>query len=89
MPARDLVEAWAALVVLSLGTVLIASAGGAERGGALLAVGVLALAGLKARMILSRYLGLAGSRFWRRAFDLVIGVFLALSLALYMFGSGA
>lgn len=88
MPARDLVEAWGALVVLSLGTVLLATAGASGRSGALIAGGVLALAGLKARVILARYLGLAGSRFWTRAFDLTIGLFLALSFALYVFGSG-
>ena len=86
MPARDLVEAWMALVVLSIGTVLIAMASG--HSGALMAAGVLTLAGIKARVILSRYLGLAGSRFWTRTFDLVVWLFLALSFALYMFASG-
>lgn len=88
MPARDLIEAWAALVVLSLGTVLIASNDGPGRTGAIAAGCVLVLAGLKARMILARYLGLAGSRFWTRSFDLAIGLFLGLSFALYLFGSG-
>lgn len=88
MPARDLIEAWAALVVLSLGTVLIASSDGAGRTGAVTAGCVLALAGLKARVILARYLGLAGSRFWMRAFELAIGLFLGLGFALYLFGSG-
>ncbi|MCZ7593650.1 MAG: hypothetical protein M5U16_01095 [Hyphomicrobium sp.] len=46
------------------------------------------LAGLKARVILARYLGLAGSRFWTRAFDLTIGFFLVIAFALYSFGSG-
>lgn len=88
MPARDLVQAWGALVVLSIGTVLIASAGASGRGGAFMAAGVLALAGLKARVILARYLGLAGSRFWMRTFDLVIGIFLALAFGLYALGLG-
>lgn len=87
MPARDLVHAWMALLLLSLATVLIASAGTA--GSAWMAGGVLALAGLKARVILSRYLGLAVSRFWTRVFDLAIGLFLAAALALYLFGSGS
>lgn len=88
MPARDLVEAWGALVVLSIGTVLIASVGASGDRGTLTAAGVLALAGVKARVILARYLGLAGSRFWTRTFDLVIGIFLALAFGLYAFGSG-
>lgn len=85
MPARDLLEAWVILVGLSIGTVLIAAS--SEHAGALMAASVLALAGLKARVILSRYLGLAGSRFWKRAFSLVISIFLLLSFALYVFGS--
>lgn len=88
MPARDLVEAWGALVVLSVGTVVIALAGTAGRGGTFMAAGILALVGLKARVILARYLGLAGSRFWTRAFDLAIWMFLALAFAVYAFGSG-
>ncbi len=86
MPARDLVQAWMALVALSIGTVLIAMASG--RSGTFMAAGVLALAGIKARVILSRYLGLSGSRFWMRSFDLAIGLFLALAFALSLFGSG-
>jgi hypothetical protein len=88
MPARDLVEAWVALAALSLGTVLLATADVSGRGATFVAAGVLVLAGLKARVILTRYLGLAGSRFWTHAFDLAIGLFLALSLALHTFGSG-
>ncbi len=87
MPARDLIEAWVALIVLSFGTVLIAWSDTSGRGGMLVAAGVLALAGIKARVILARYLGLSEARFWLRAFDLAIGLFLALSFALYAFGS--
>jgi len=85
MPARDLIEAWTALIVLSLSTVLLASRGGPA--GPFVALGVLVLAGMKARMILARYLGICGSRFWTRTFDLVIGLFLALCFGLYLFGS--
>ena len=42
----------------------------------------------KARVILTRYLGLSGSRFWTRAFDMAIGLFLALAFALHTFSSG-
>lgn len=86
MPTRDLVHAWLALLLLSYGTVLIASNG--THASAWMAGGVLLLAGLKARVILARYLGLSGSRFWMRVFDLAIGLFLAAAFALYLFGSG-
>ena len=66
MPAHDLVRAWMVLVALSTGTVLLAAIPGLNA--TYTVVGVLVLAGLKARVILSRYLGLAGSRFWMRAF---------------------
>jgi hypothetical protein len=89
MPVRDLVEAWVALVVLSVGTALLATADTSSRGATVVAAGVLVLAGLKARVILARYLGLASTRFWTRAFDMAIGLFLALSFALYTFGSGS
>lgn len=89
MPERDLIQAWIALVVLSMGTVLIASAGTSGHSGTVMAVSVLVLAGFKARVILSRYLGLSGSRFWTRTFDLVIGTFLTVSFGLYVFGSQA
>jgi hypothetical protein len=88
MPARDLVTAWAALVALSIGTVLTASLGASGDRGMLTAAGVLVLAGVKARVILTRYLGLAGSRFWTHTFDLAIGIFLALAFGLYAFGLG-
>lgn len=87
MPVRDLVEAWVALVVLSFGTVLLATSHISGRGATFVAAGVLALAGFKARVILVRYLGLAGSRFWTRAFDMAIGLFLVLAFALHAFGS--
>lgn len=88
MPLRRLVEAWIALLALSLGTVVLATADVASLGAAFGAAGVLVLAGLKARVILTRYLGLAGSPFWTHAFDMAIGLFLALSFALHTFGSG-
>ncbi len=86
MPARHLLEAWAVLVALSFGTVLLTMMD--QRGiGRLIAVaGVLLLAALKMRVILARYLGLSGTRFWTRAFDLAIGLFFVLAFALHTFG---
>lgn len=88
MPERDLVKAWGALVVLSIGTVAIALVGASGERGVLAAAAVLALAGIKAHVILTRYLGLSGSRFWTLTFDLAIGIFLAVAFGLYAFGSG-
>lgn len=88
MPSRDLVHAWVALLTLSFCTVVIASTGRTALGAGWIAVSVLILAGLKARIILARYLGLAGSRFWTRMFDLIVGLFLAIAFAVYLLGSG-
>jgi len=87
MPDRDLLQAWIGLVVLSMGTVLLATVGTSGAAAIFVVLGVLVLAGLKARVILAYYLGLAPSRFWMRLFGMVIGLFLALCFALYVFGS--
>lgn len=50
---------------------------------------LLAIAGLKARTILGRYLELAHSAFWTKLFDLVIGLFLMIAFVLYAAGMGA
>lgn len=79
-------KAWFALLALSLATTgmtLLTGMPKALAGGLLLA-----LAGLKARLILSRYLELRRSRFWMRLFDLVIGLFLLIAYAIYLIGSG-
>ena len=36
------------------------------------------------RLILTRYLGLANAPFWRRGFDVTLGLFVLLLLALYL-----
>lgn len=82
---RDpLLRAWAALLVLSLGSTavslwhwpsgLLAVAGGL----------ILALAWVKARVILARYLGLAQAPFWRRGFEIALAVFCLGLLGLYL-----
>ncbi len=86
MTARSLIEAWAALVALSMGTAALTMfrVSGSTR--TTIAAGVLALAGLKARMILIRYLRLNQSRFWMRLFDMVLATFLGLAFAAYLLG---
>lgn len=77
---RDpLLRAWLALVVLSGVATLLSRQPGKLAGGA-----ILAIAAIKGRQILSRYLGLAGVPGWQRAFDLLLGLVILLLLALYL-----
>jgi nitric oxide reductase NorF protein len=88
MPSAYLIKAWLTLVALSVGTVVLTMPGVSSYGTLVVAGGVLALAGIKAHVILTRYLGLVRSRFWTHAFDFAIAAFLLLSFSLYAFGSG-
>lgn len=85
MDARPMIRGWVALVAMSAMTTALTLLH--PEGAARLAVGalVLLLAGLKARVILRRYLALERSRFWSSGFSLAIGIFLLLALALYGF----
>jgi len=77
---RDpLTRAWLALVLLSGLATLLSTRAGHAAGAAILAV-----AAIKARLILTRYLGLAEVPAWRRAFDLLLGCLVALLLVLYL-----
>jgi cytochrome c oxidase subunit IV len=88
MTARAMIEAWVLLVVLSASTTALTFIEMSGRSRMIIAAGVLVLAGLKARIILTRYLQLRNSRFWTRAFDLAIGGFLLLSFGLYASATG-
>jgi len=74
-------RAWGWLLALSAASTTLAASG---LGGAVLVLSVLALAGLKARVILSDYLCLAAAPSWQRGFDLgltlLILAFAALAL---------
>ena len=80
-----LTKALIALILLSTATTVLSSlpAGLPEAG----ALALLVLSGWKARVILNSYLGLGGSRFWRRGFNGAIMVFLVAVFALYLFPS--
>lgn len=65
---------WGALVALSFLTAAL-TAGSPPR--VVLVIGVLLLAGLKARLILRHYLELWQSPAWARGFDLVLALLLA------------
>jgi len=86
---RDpLLRAWAALMLLSLGSTVIArlvGTGGLGRASGLVAgAAILALAWAKARVILARYLGLAQAPSWRPGFEIVLGVYALGLLGLYL-----
>lgn len=75
-PAQPLVRAFAALATLSLATAaltVIADDGGLHPA---LAAALLVLAGVKATVILRRYLGLAAAPAWRRGFETVLALLL-------------
>ena len=68
-------RAWLALLVLSAASTGLAASGAH---GAVFVVLVLSLAGAKAHVILSRYLGLSAAPPIRAGFDLALGVVLVL-----------
>jgi hypothetical protein len=75
-------RAWILLLVLSGISTALAASG---LGGGGIAAGLLLLAGLKAHVILSDYLGLSAAPAWLRGFDLALALlilgFLGLTLA--------
>ncbi|MCP9481407.1 cytochrome C oxidase subunit IV family protein [Shimia sp. CNT1-13L.2] len=77
-------KAWFALVALSGASAVVAelAIGGLDR--RVVGAVVLLLALMKARVILSRYLGLAEAPSWRRGFNLVLTLFCLLLLGLYL-----
>jgi nitric oxide reductase NorF protein len=87
MSANSLVRAWGWLLAMSAATTILTLASGSMPRGAF-AGAVLLLAGLKARLILTQYLGLSVSRFWRGSFALAIGLFLLAAFALTLAGNG-
>lgn len=83
---HPLVTAWLALALLGLGTTILTLWQTPAVPRAAVTGLVLVLSGLKARVILTRYLGLAASPFWTRTFDLVIALFLLAAFATYSLG---
>lgn len=68
MTHDPLIRAWGLLVALSMAGALITRAPDVTG----LAVVILALSFVKARLILHHYLGLANAPSWRRGFDMVV-----------------
>lgn len=88
MDRTTILRAWVALLVFSLLSTLIAAAVGGGRLDAGLVAGggtaTLLLAWMKARVILSDYLGLRAAPFWRRGFMLVLTIYALVLAGLYL-----
>lgn len=84
MLANPLSRAWLWLIGLSLGSTAVSLWHWPPAFTALAGGVILVLAWLKARVILARYLGLCDAPFWRRGFEISLGLFCLLLLALYL-----
>jgi len=91
MMQNKLIRAWVSLLALSTASTEVAlfidrGATGGNPGpiAAISGVIILALALIKARIILSRYLGLETTRFWRRGFNFALTTYALLLLGLYL-----
>jgi len=84
---RTLVTAWAWLIALSGGSTIVAYSIGHGFNRHLAGAAILALALLKARLVLWRYLGLAQARGWLTGFVSVIGLTCLLIFGLYLIPS--
>ena len=89
MGTHLLVRAWGWLLAMSAATTLVTLAPPSAAPRAVIAGAVLVLAGCKARLILTHYLGLRASRFWRAGFTLTLSIFLLVAFALALAGTGA
>jgi len=82
---RDpLLRAWGWLIALSLASTTITFWTWPPPLTSFAGILILLLAWAKARIILARYLGLACAPFWRRGFDIALGVFCLMCLGLYI-----
>ncbi len=89
MRAHSLIWAWGWRLAMSAVTTLVTLAPPAVAPRAVVGGTVLVLAGVKARLILTQYLGLRASPFWRGSFTLAVSIFLLAAFALYLAGTGA
>lgn len=84
MTRRTLHIAWGSLIALGAATTLLSPGGVWEVWPIPAAMAVLSLAWLKARIILSTYLGLSAAPFWRRGFEFGLAVLCLILLGLYL-----
>ena len=80
----ELTRAWVALIALSAASTMLALVVPRGTGSAAVGAAILALAWLKARVILRRYLGLAAVPDIGRGFDLVLALVMLGALGLYL-----
>ena len=83
----QLSRAWCAIVLLTIGSGVLAWGADAGFSAPWAGAAILALATQKARVILADYLGLSAAPFWRRGFDWALGGFALLLLGLYLLPS--
>ncbi len=79
-----LTRAWCVLILLSAASTAIAALVSLDAAPTVMGVAILFLAWIKARVILSRYLGLWQAPSWRTGFNWVLGVYCLLLLGLYL-----
>ena len=84
MTMRALILGWAMLIGFSTVSTFVSILPVPSQWHAASGAIVLLLAWLKARVILSRYLGLCAAPFWARGFGLALGVFCTVLLGLYL-----
>lgn len=84
MTVRSLIVAWGALLLLSLGSAVLAQGAGWSLWPVPFAVIVMGLAWFKARIILLQYLKLSQAPSWRRGFQIVSAFMCLLLLASYL-----
>jgi hypothetical protein len=88
MTRGSLLRAWGWLVGLSAAStviaVMVSQSALADTAATLAGTVIVTLAWAKARLILARYLGLAAAPFWQRGFEIVLGLYVVLLLALYL-----
>lgn len=77
-------RSWVWLLLLSLASTVVAVIVASGAAGSLAGAVILFLAYMKARLILSCYLGLVEAPTWYRGFKLVIGGYMILLLVLYL-----
>ncbi|MFP7570543.1 hypothetical protein [Marivita sp. S2033] len=84
MTRKSLYTAWAVLIVLSLASTLLSHTAVWSLWPLGAGIAVLALAWLKARIILAQYLGLAEVPSWRRGFEFALAALCLLMLGIYL-----
>ena len=82
-------HAWLLLVILSVASTSLASPASSGMVGTWLALPVLVIAWVKARLILRYYLGLAAAPGWSRGFSLVLAIYMLLMMGLAAMGNVA